>query len=54
MHENDAYNYFCYKLFENKNNQIIIKTNLRHIYLNVHLGFNIEGLKLKFTKFEET
>jgi hypothetical protein len=41
MHENDAYDYFCYKLFENKNNQMIIKTNLRHIYSNVHLGFNI-------------
>ena len=41
MHENDAYVFFCYKLFENKNNQMIIKTNLRHIYSNVHLGFNI-------------
>ena len=41
IHENDAYDYFCYKLFENKNNQMIIKTNLRHIYSNVHLGFNI-------------
>ena len=41
MHENDAYDYFCYKLFENKNNQMIIKTNLRHIYSNIHLGFNI-------------
>lgn len=41
MHENDAYDYFCYKLFENKNNQMIIKTNLRHIYSKVHLGFNI-------------
>ena len=41
IHENDAFDYFCYKLFENKNNQMIIKTNLRHIYSNVHLGFNI-------------
>jgi hypothetical protein len=41
MHENDAYDHFCYKLFENKNNQMIIKTNLRHIYSKVHLGFNI-------------
>ena len=41
MHENDAYDYFCYKLFENKNNQMIIKTNLRHIYSKVHTGFNI-------------
>ena len=41
MHENDAYDYFCYKLFENKNNQMIIKSNLRHIYSKVHTGFNI-------------
>jgi len=41
INENDAYDYFCYKLFENNNNQMIIKTNLRHIYSNVHLGFNI-------------
>jgi hypothetical protein len=41
MHENDAYDYFCYKLFENKNNQMIIKTNLRHVYSNIHLCFNI-------------
>jgi hypothetical protein len=33
--------HFCYKLFENNNNQMIIKTNLRHIYSKVHLGFNI-------------
>jgi hypothetical protein len=41
MHEHDAYDFFCYKLFENKKNQMIIKTNLRHIYSKVHLGFNI-------------
>ena len=41
IHENDAFDYFCYKLFENKNNQMIIKTNLRHIYSKVHTGFNI-------------
>jgi hypothetical protein len=41
MHENDAFDHFCYKLFQNKNNQMVVKTNLRHIYSNVHLGFNI-------------
>jgi hypothetical protein len=41
MHEHDAYDFFCYKLFENKNNQMIIKTNLRHNYSKVHTGFNI-------------
>jgi hypothetical protein len=28
-------------LFENKNNQMIIKSNLRHNYSKVHTGFNI-------------
>ncbi len=32
---------FCDKLFENKNNQMIIKTNLRNKYSNIHLGMNI-------------
>jgi len=41
MHENDAFDHFCYKLFQNKNNQMVVKTNLRHIYSNVHLGSNI-------------
>ena len=41
IHENDAFDHFCYKLFQNKNNQMVVKTNLRYIYSNVHLGFNI-------------
>ena len=39
--DNNIILHFCYKLFENKNNQMIIKTNLRHIYSKVHTGFNI-------------
>lgn len=41
MHENDAFCYYYNKLFENKNNQMIIKSNLRHNYSKVHTGFNI-------------
>ena len=41
MHKNDAFSYYYNKLFENKNNQMIIKSNLRHNYSKVHTGFNI-------------
>ena len=39
--ETDGFKYFCDKLFENKNNQMIIKSNLRNKYSNIHLGMNI-------------
>ena len=38
--ETDGFKYFCDKLFENKNNQLIIKKNLRHNYSKIHIGFN--------------
>lgn len=38
--ESDAFKYFCDKLFENKNNQLIVKKNLRDNYSKVHIGFN--------------
>ena len=38
--ETDGFKYFCDKLFENKNNQLIIKKNLRHNYSQIHIGFN--------------
>ena len=41
MFENCAYNYFCYKLFKNKNDQMIIITNLRDIYSKLYRLFNI-------------
>ena len=41
IHTNDAFCYYYNKLFENKNNQMIIKSNLRHNYSKVHTGFNI-------------
>jgi hypothetical protein len=37
----DAFRLFYKKLFENKNNQMIIKQNLKHTYSNVHTGRNI-------------
>ncbi len=37
----DAYRLFYKKLFENRNNQMIIKENLKHTYSNVHTGMNI-------------
>jgi hypothetical protein len=37
----DAFRIFYRKLFENKNNQMIIKKNLRHSYSNVHTGSNV-------------
>jgi len=36
-----SFKLFCDKLFENKNNQLIIKSNLRNKYSNIHLGMNI-------------
>lgn len=36
-----SFKLFCDKLFENKNNQMIIKSNLRNKYSNIHLGMNI-------------
>ena len=38
--ETDAFAYFCNKLFENKNNQLIVKKNLRDNYSTIHIGFN--------------
>jgi len=37
----DAFKYYCDKLFENKNNQMIIKSNLRNKYSKIHVGLNI-------------
>ena len=37
----DAFRLFYKKLFENKNNQMIIKPNLKHTYSDVHIGENI-------------
>ena len=37
----DAYRLFYKKLFENKNNQMIVKKNLKHTYSKVHTGRNI-------------
>ena len=39
--EADAFKYYCEKLFENKNNQMIIKSNLRNKYSKIHIGSNI-------------
>lgn len=36
-----SFKYFCEKLFENKNNQMVIKSSLRYKYSNIHLGMNI-------------
>jgi len=36
-----TFEYFCNKLFENKNNQMIVKTNLKHYYSIVYMGNNI-------------
>jgi len=38
--ETDGFKYFCDKLFENKNNQLIVKKNLRDNYSKVHIGSN--------------
>lgn len=37
----DAFRIFYRKLFENKNNQLVIKQNLKHTYSKVHTGRNI-------------
>lgn len=37
----DAFRLFYKKLFENKNNQMVIKQNLKHTYSKVHTGRNI-------------
>jgi hypothetical protein len=39
--KHNAFEYFCNKLFENKNNQMIIKKNLKYNYSFVHMGNNI-------------
>ena len=39
--EDDAFNYYCDKLFENKNNQMIIKSNFRNKYSKIHLSSNV-------------
>ena len=36
-----SFKYFCEKLFENKNNQMVIKSSLRYKYSNIHTGMNI-------------
>jgi len=36
-----SFKYFCEKLFENKNNQMVIKSSLRYKYSNIHMGMNI-------------
>jgi hypothetical protein len=42
----DAFRKFYRKLFENKNNQMVIKHNLRHTYSKVHTGLNIWQIML--------
>ena len=39
--QDDAFKYYCEKLFENKNNQMIIKSNLRNKYSKIHIGSNV-------------
>jgi len=39
--EDDAFKYYCDKLFENKNNQMIIKSNFRNKYSKIHLSSNV-------------
>jgi len=39
--QDSSFKLFCDKLFENKNNQMIIKSNLRNKYSNIHLGMNV-------------
>ena len=38
---NESFKYYCEKLFENKNNQMIIKTSLKNKYSKIHIGLNI-------------
>ena len=42
----DAFRKFYKKLFENKNNQMVIKKSLRHTYSKVHTGLNIWQIML--------
>ncbi len=39
--EMDAFKYYCERLFENKNNQMIIKSNFRNKYSKIHVGSNV-------------
>ena len=36
-----AFTFFCNKLFENKNNQLIIKENFKYSHSKIHTGFKI-------------
>jgi hypothetical protein len=40
-HFDSAFYFFCMKLFENKNNQLIIKTNLKLSHSHIHLGLKV-------------
>jgi len=40
-HFDSAFYFFCLKLFENKNNQLIIKTNLKLSHSHIHLGLKV-------------
>ena len=42
----DGFRKFYKKLFENKNNQMVIKKSLRHTYSKVHTGLNIWQIML--------
>ena len=37
----EAFKYYCEKLFENNNNQMIIKRNLKNKFTEVHIGLNV-------------
>jgi len=39
--EMDAFKYYCERLFENKNNQMIIKSNFRNKYSKIDVGLNV-------------
>lgn len=46
INEMDAFEYFIHKLFENKNNQMIRKRNLKDKYTEIYIGSNKWSNKL--------
>ena len=39
-HPDDAFYYYCIRLFENHNNRMILKTSMRNSFSKVHVGEN--------------
>lgn len=39
-HPDDAFYYYCIRLFENHNNRIVLKTSMRNSFSKVHVGEN--------------